>query len=189
MAAPVPAAQAAPQAPQTEAREESGLMLHRPPDRRTRPITSTIPMPHRPEVHRWYCTAGWQRRRRHQLHIEPLCRLCLEAGRVTPATVADHVEPHRGDLTRSSSVRSAACAPTATMGSTGIMPRAHRSARTAPLPTRTIRGTRARRGRPSTPAAYCGEVVSRAAGAGIKRLEAAEHRPRPAGRDFKRDAT
>src|SRR6516164_8599071 len=25
--------------------------------------------------------------------------------------------------------------------------------------------------------------------AGIKRLEAAEHRPRPAGRDFKRDAT
>ena len=146
-------------------------------------------MPHRPDIHRWYCTAGWQRRRAHQLMIEPLCRLCLEAGRVTPATVADHVEPHRGDLTRSSSVRSAACAPTATMGSTGIMPRAHRSARTAPLPTRTIRGTRARRGRPSTPAAYCGEVVSRAAGAGIKRLEAAEHRPRPAGGDFKRDAT
>jgi 5-methylcytosine-specific restriction protein A len=57
------------------------------------------PMPHRPEVHRWYCTAGWQRRRAHQLMIEPLCRLCLEAGRVTPATVADHVEPHRGDLT------------------------------------------------------------------------------------------
>jgi 5-methylcytosine-specific restriction endonuclease McrA len=54
-------------------------------------------MPHRPEVHRWYCTASWQRRRAHQLHIEPLCRLCLEAGRVTPATVADHIEPHRGD--------------------------------------------------------------------------------------------
>src|SRR6266404_1730756 len=32
----------------------------------------------------------------HQLRIEPLCRLCLEAGRVTPATVADHVTPHRG---------------------------------------------------------------------------------------------
>jgi hypothetical protein len=31
--------------------------------------------------------------------IEPLCRLCLEAGRVTPATVADHLEPHRGDFT------------------------------------------------------------------------------------------
>jgi 5-methylcytosine-specific restriction endonuclease McrA len=31
--------------------------------------------------------------------IEPLCRLCLEAGRVTPATAADHVVPHRGDYT------------------------------------------------------------------------------------------
>ena len=31
--------------------------------------------------------------------IEPLCRLCLHAGRVTPATVADHDPPHRGDLT------------------------------------------------------------------------------------------
>jgi hypothetical protein len=47
------------------------------------------PRTHRPEVHRWYCTAGWQRRRAHQLMIEPLCRLCLEAERVTPATVAD----------------------------------------------------------------------------------------------------
>jgi len=26
-----------------------------------------------------------------------LCRICLEAGRVTPATVADHIEPHRGN--------------------------------------------------------------------------------------------
>ena len=130
----------------------------------------TLPMPHRPDIHRWYCTAGWQRRRAHQLMIEPLCRLCLEAGRVTPATVADHVEPHRGDLTRSSSVRSAACAPTATMGSTGIMPRAHRSARTAPLPTRTIRGTRARRGRPSTPTVYGGEVVFRAGGGGLQTI-------------------
>jgi hypothetical protein len=29
--------------------------------------------------------------------MEPLCRLCLERGRVTPATIADHVTPHRGD--------------------------------------------------------------------------------------------
>jgi hypothetical protein len=56
-------------------------------------------MPHRPEVHRWYCTASWQRRRAHQLHVEPLCRLCFEAGRVTPAVVADHVVPHKGDYT------------------------------------------------------------------------------------------
>ena len=65
---------------------------------------------------------------------------------------------------------------------------AHQSARMAPLPTRAIRGTLAHRGRPSTPTAYCGEVVSRAAG-GVKRLEATEHRPRPAGRDFKRHGT
>jgi hypothetical protein len=56
-------------------------------------------MLHRQEVHRWYCTASWQRRRAHQLMIEPLCRICLEAGRVTPATVADHDPPHRGDFT------------------------------------------------------------------------------------------
>ena len=56
------------------------------------------PMPHAPQIHRWYCTASWQRRRAHQLMIEPLCRLCLEAGRVTLATVADHIEPHRGDF-------------------------------------------------------------------------------------------
>jgi 5-methylcytosine-specific restriction endonuclease McrA len=56
-------------------------------------------MPHRSEVNRWYSTASWRRRRAHQLRIEPLCRLCLQAGRVVPANVADHVEPHRGDFT------------------------------------------------------------------------------------------
>ena len=56
-------------------------------------------MPHAPQVHRWYSTASWRRRRAHQLTIEPLCRLCLEAGRVTPATIADHVVSHPGDYT------------------------------------------------------------------------------------------
>jgi 5-methylcytosine-specific restriction endonuclease McrA len=37
------------------------------------------------------------RRRAHQLRVEPLCRLCLESGHVTLATVADHVENHNGD--------------------------------------------------------------------------------------------
>jgi len=54
-------------------------------------------MPHSREVHRWYTRAEWLRRRRHQLRLEPLCRFCLEVGRVTPATVADHVVPHRGN--------------------------------------------------------------------------------------------
>jgi hypothetical protein len=83
----------------------------------------------------------WARRRAHQLRIEPLCRLCLEAGRVTPATVADHIVPHRGDFTAFRLGELAAYAPTATPGSTPTMPRASRFARTARLPIRAIRGT------------------------------------------------
>ena len=43
-----------------------------------------------------YSTARWTKRRRHQLAAEPLCQPCLERGRVTPATVADHVTRWRG---------------------------------------------------------------------------------------------
>lgn len=31
---------------------------------------------------------------------EPLCRFCAAHGRVTAATVADHIEPHRGDIAK-----------------------------------------------------------------------------------------
>ena len=44
-----------------------------------------------------YETASWIKRRKHQLLIEPLCRYCKDMGRVTAATVADHVVPHRGN--------------------------------------------------------------------------------------------
>jgi 5-methylcytosine-specific restriction enzyme A len=44
-----------------------------------------------------YNNRRWRRRREYQLSTEPLCRYCLEAGRVTAATVADHIEPHRGN--------------------------------------------------------------------------------------------
>ena len=47
-----------------------------------------------------YGTARWQRVRAHQLAAEPLCRLCLAEGHVTPALVCDHVAPHRGDVQR-----------------------------------------------------------------------------------------
>ncbi len=47
---------------------------------------------------RLYKTARWLARREAQLRAEPVCRLCLEIeGRITTATVADHVRPHRGD--------------------------------------------------------------------------------------------
>jgi 5-methylcytosine-specific restriction enzyme A len=42
----------------------------------------------------------WKNRARHQLAIHPLCRYCMERGIVTPATIADHVEPHRGDINK-----------------------------------------------------------------------------------------
>lgn len=46
---------------------------------------------------RWYKTAVWLNKRAHQLRLYPFCRICLESDRYTPATVADHVVPHRGD--------------------------------------------------------------------------------------------
>lgn len=48
----------------------------------------------------WYKTTAWQAIRKAQLHVEPLCRMCVEDDRVTGATVCDHVEPHRGDRPR-----------------------------------------------------------------------------------------
>ena len=45
-----------------------------------------------------YGRAQWQRLRKHQLAIEPLCRFCQQLGKVEPATVVDHVVPHRGDV-------------------------------------------------------------------------------------------
>lgn len=45
----------------------------------------------------WYGLARWKAIRNAQLSEEPLCRTCLEDETVTPATVCDHIEPHRGD--------------------------------------------------------------------------------------------
>lgn len=39
----------------------------------------------------------WQRARALYLARQPLCVTCLEVNRVTPATVVDHIVPHRGD--------------------------------------------------------------------------------------------
>lgn len=45
----------------------------------------------------WYFTAAWRKLRAHQLAREPRCRMCVALKRPTPATIADHVTPHRGD--------------------------------------------------------------------------------------------
>ena len=44
-----------------------------------------------------YSSARWRRVRKNQLAREPLCQRCLSFSLITPATVADHVLPHRGD--------------------------------------------------------------------------------------------
>lgn len=73
--------------------------------------------------------------------IEPLCRLCLEAGRVTPASVCDHLVPHKGDFTafRLGALRSL-CADCHNRLDANNAPRAP-VRDDARLPTRTIRGT------------------------------------------------
>lgn len=43
-----------------------------------------------------YGTARWQKLRAAQLAKEPLCAMCID--KPTPATVCDHIEPHRGDI-------------------------------------------------------------------------------------------
>ncbi|WP_082543353.1 HNH endonuclease [Sphingomonas sp. Leaf339] len=42
----------------------------------------------------WYRTGRWQKLRLHQLSLEPLCRYCRRKGRMTAATVCDHIVPH-----------------------------------------------------------------------------------------------
>lgn len=39
--------------------------------------------------------ATWRRLREHMLRAEPLCRMCQALGRLTPATVVDHIVPIR----------------------------------------------------------------------------------------------
>lgn len=39
----------------------------------------------------------WQRERLIFLQLHPLCIMCEQQGRVTVATVVDHIIPHKGD--------------------------------------------------------------------------------------------
>jgi 5-methylcytosine-specific restriction protein A len=52
---------------------------------------------HRNSWDHFYDSTRWQRLRKQQLLQHPLCVICARRGWVTPATVVDHVEPHRGD--------------------------------------------------------------------------------------------
>lgn len=52
----------------------------------------------RSKYSQWYASRRWRRIRAELLTKHPLCEFCTKQGRVTPATIADHIEPHRGDL-------------------------------------------------------------------------------------------
>ena len=41
--------------------------------------------------------AEWRRARKAFLQKHPLCAECRKVGKLTPATVVDHIIPHRGD--------------------------------------------------------------------------------------------
>ena len=41
---------------------------------------------------------SWRQRRAKYLSQHPCCVYCLQQGVITPATVVDHVVPHRGDM-------------------------------------------------------------------------------------------
>ncbi|MGY4876495.1 HNH endonuclease [Vreelandella aquamarina] len=40
----------------------------------------------------------WQKAREEYLREHPLCVFCQRRGKVTPASVVDHIVPHKGDL-------------------------------------------------------------------------------------------
>lgn len=45
-----------------------------------------------------YDLVRWKRIRKQQLLRFPICQMCEAQGRLTAACIADHVEPHKGDI-------------------------------------------------------------------------------------------
>jgi 5-methylcytosine-specific restriction endonuclease McrA len=46
---------------------------------------------------RLYDSSKWKRLRLNQLQSSPLCAYCLKLGRISNATIADHIKPHKGN--------------------------------------------------------------------------------------------
>lgn len=51
----------------------------------------------RPSSHERGYDGKWRKARKAYLHKHPLCVECLKDGKLTPATVVDHIIPHKGD--------------------------------------------------------------------------------------------
>jgi 5-methylcytosine-specific restriction enzyme A len=54
----------------------------------------------RSDYRSWYNLQRWHHIAKAHLRKEPLCRMCSRVGKLTAATVADHIEPHAGDLNK-----------------------------------------------------------------------------------------
>jgi len=50
-----------------------------------------------PDLRKMYGSGRWRKRSKVQLQQEPWCRSCLARGEPVPATIADHIHPHKGD--------------------------------------------------------------------------------------------
>lgn len=48
--------------------------------------------------HYLYSRKAWKQLRLDHLVKEPLCVYCQREGKITPATVVDHIKAHKGDL-------------------------------------------------------------------------------------------
>ena len=42
-------------------------------------------------------TWNWRKYSHNYIKAHPLCRICLEDGKIIPATEVDHITPHKGD--------------------------------------------------------------------------------------------
>lgn len=62
---------------------------------------------------RWYGLKAWQQARAAQLAKQPLCERCKATDRITPATVVNHRQPHKGNwaLFISPANHESTCAP------------------------------------------------------------------------------
>ena len=57
-------------------------------------------MQDRAALQKLYGSERWRKRSKQQLRREPFCRMCCAAGTPVAATVADHIHPHRGDVSQ-----------------------------------------------------------------------------------------
>ena len=71
--------------------------VHRPPGFRSAVEVKRALDRERPSAARRGYGPRWRRARAAFLAHHPLCAACRSQGRVVPATVVDHVVPHRGD--------------------------------------------------------------------------------------------